>query len=677
MRNLEDTSAFIDALSGRQEHIADYLTDEVIARQPEDVISFLLQTSILEHLTAPLCEAVTGQASAQETLEYLVEGNLFIVPLDERQEWYRYHTLFADLLRKRLYTANREQVDEFHCRASHWYGENGFFSQAIDHALVGVDFERAAGMIERLAEDGLAHGQTVTLLRWLETLPAEIKDKTLLLWVYQGLALMMGGQPDQPVRAALERHSGSPEEEAIQGEIAVLRALQAVLEGNTAEAVSRAEFAMQKLPSDRSFFRSLAADCLGMAYTLQGNVVAAISAFEEVKELSTRAGNDMMVILALSNLAGLHSMRGQLRTSEAIYQRVIDMAEDRFGKHSSYTGKALLGLGELAREWNNLETALRYFYESITAFQQFSEIGLGVSYLSIARVKLSQRDWGSVQEYILKARHTARDSKSTHLDDLLTDLMEARYWIARGELGLAMEWANSRGLLDHSVEEMVARLGQNAAIGEIIHRQFMVLARLFLAREQPVEALRVIEPLLVNSVNYGHNRRVIEYLVLKALALQLLPDPVQSLEVIGEALRLGEAEGFQRVFLDEGKSMAQLLYRAVERGIYPLYAGKILSGLSALELISLAREVKGFPHEALVLPLSEREKEVLALIADGLSNGEIAGRLYISLSTVKGHIAHIFGKLGVKSRTQAVSLARDIGLIPDRPSSSKESADLK
>jgi len=221
-------------------------------------------------------------------------------------------------------------------------------------------------------------------------------------------------------------------------------------------------------------------------------------------------------------------------------------------------------------------------------------------------------------------------------------------------------------LLDRPVAEVIAGRGPSTAIDEFLHGRYLLLTRLFLALEQPDKALQTIEPLLSNALKAGHNRRGIEYLVLKALALQQQHHTAQAVDAIGEALTLGEAEGFQRTFLDEGKPMARLLYLAAERGLYPAYTGKLLAGFSPAEQSESRLSAKPGLDESLIESLSAREKEVLALLAAGLSNNEIAGRLYISLSTIKGHIANIFGKLGVKSRTQAVSRARDFGLLPDR-----------
>lgn len=666
MRNLTDVEAFIDTFSGAHEHIADYLADEVLAQQSEAVVTFLLQTSILDRLTAPLCEAVTGQTGAQAMLESLREANLFLVPLDQQQTWYRYHTLFADLLRKRLFTSHSDQLVTLHCRASRWYEENGFLSSAIDHALAGQDFERAAALIESIAESHLARGETVTLLRWVEALPLASKDAHPRLWVFHGLALMLSRKPDIPIRDILERLSGLSVPEAVQGEVAVLQSLHVILAGQAAEAVALAESALQHLPPDSLFFRSLAADSLGMAHTLRGDTAAAITAFTQVVELAMHANADMLTVLGLSSLAGLHYTQGQLRLAEAEYQHVIALADERLGKNSIYTGRALLGLGEMAREWNDLEAALRHFHDSVMALGQFSEIGLTISYLSIARVQLSQHAWDAAQDTIAQAHRHARESTASPFDDHLVDMMQARYWILHGDVDLALQWARSQGLLDRPVAEVIASRGPTAVVDEFLHGRYLLLARLFLALEQPDKALQTIEPLLSNALNAGCNRRGIEYLVLKALALQQQHHAAQAVDAIGEALALGEAEGFQRTFLDEGRSMAHLLYLAAEQGLYPAYTRKLLAGFAPAELSESGLSAKPSMDESLIEPLSAREKEVLALLAAGLSNNEIAGRLYVSLSTTKGHIANIFGKLGAKSRTQAVSRARDFGLLPDR-----------
>jgi LuxR family maltose regulon positive regulatory protein len=662
MRAAQDLPAFIDSFSGGHEFIAGYLADEVLALQPEAVKTFLLQTSILERLSAPLCAAVTGAANAPEILESLKEKNLFLVPLDREGTWYRYHALFADLLRNRLHQWMGDGVDELHLRASHWCQENGLSIPAIEHALAGKDVELAAKLIERAVEPVFVSGQLILLLRWLEALPPEVKDSHPLLWIYAGLAPIWRGKSPSLAKPPLAELSPIFAARGLMGEVDTLQALAAMAEGHPLEAARLAKSALDQLSQERAIFRCLAADTLGMTRILLSDSKGAAQAFEQLTEIAAQAGYLMFEIVAISHLAGLHLQQGQLHAAAFDYQRALDLADSKLGRFSPPTAHVMLGLGELALEWNDLDAALRYFNESINLFAKISEVGIPIAYLSIARVKAAQGDWEAGQELLDKARQSAQVSTITRMNIRLVDEVQARFWIARRELGLAEEWAHDKGLFEHPITEIIKTAGLNAAGSEFIQSDYIVLARLYLAQNKVDAALQVLDSLLNAAQALGFMRRVIHLLVLKALAFGQKKETGQAVEILGQALAEAEPEEYLQVFLEEGEPMARLLYRAMEQGYSPGYVKKILSAFSQQGLLANNPE-KQPPAEPLFEPLSERERQVLALIAAGLSNREICARLHISLSTVKGHTASIYGKLGVNSRTRAVSEATRLGLL--------------
>ena len=664
MRSSQDIPAFVEAFSGGYDYIADYLADEVLSQQPELIQSFLLQTSILDRLSAPLCAAVSGEPHALDIIETLREKNLFLIPLDHHKEWYRYHALFADLLRNRLKQARGELVNELHLRASRWYEENELLVPAIEHAFSGQAYEQAASLLEQALEPTFISGQIVTLLRWLDTLPDEVKNRHPLFWIYHGLALIWGGKaspaarsgPFMPVPDTLFTDSG------LVGEAHMLQALVNMSAGKPLEADQLAQSALQELPAQQALFRCLAADTLGMVNILQSDTAGAIGAFEQTVEIASQADYGMFEIVALSHLAGLRLQQGRLRAAEIGYRRALELAAIKLGKGAPVTGNALLGQGELAREWNDLDGALRCFTESAALFAQFSDFGLPIAHLSIARVKAARGDWSSAHESLETARRYAQASKATRLDDRLVDGLQAKFWIMQGELALAEQWAHERGLIEHPLSDVIQTSGRNAAGSEFVYNDYLTLARLYLAQNKVDAALQVLESLLDLAESMGYMRRVIQILVVKAAALQRKKVNEAAVAVLGRALALAEPEGFQRVFLDEGEDLVQLLYQAIAQGHSSVYVRKLLAAFSQTGQPAASDEAKT-SADRLLEPLSRRELEVLKLIAVGLSNGEIAVRLTISLSTVKGHTANIYGKLGVNNRTQAVSEAARLGIL--------------
>lgn len=660
MRDVKDRLIFLKNFSGDHEFIADYLTEEVLTRLPEPVRIFLLQTSILGRFNAELCEAVTLSPGAQKTLEYLVDSNLFIIPLDDTQKWYRYHSLFADLLQKRLYKEQSYSKFELHHRASLWYQDDGQMDLAITHAISSQDFELAAGLIEQIAEKYLMVGQATTLLGWLQALPYEMIFDRPILGSLKGFSLILCNKPIKEAMQLISAMDTAGSLKEFQGEVATLQALVMIMQGRSGDAIQLSTQALLHLPVERVFFRSLAVDSLGLAHTLAGDFEAARQSFEQVVEISMHSDNVMMTLMALTNQAGLLYMQGKLRAGIRICQQVLDLANQRIGRLTPVVGKTLLNLGEMVREQGDLDLAEKYLSDAARLMDDFTEIGLPVAYLSLAKLKMNHRDWKSAQQYLDQARHRALDTRSTQMDDKLVEVTQARLWIARGELEQASNWAQDCGFLDRSPFKIMEDLNSGSAIGQLQQVELMTLSRLFLGLGQPGQALELVHALYISNEAESIKRRQLECLVLKALAFHQMGETEKALDSLGEALQLGQPEGYQTVFVDEGGSMAKLLYLAVERNILPAYSGHLLAVIS--ENVSKYKE-EHEQKEGLIEPLSKRELEVVALIAEGLSNSEIAARLFISLSTVKGHTASIFGKLGVKNRTEAVARVRTIGLL--------------
>jgi len=667
LRGVQDVQRFVTAFSGAHDHVADYLTDEVLARQPQALRRFLLQTSILERLSGMLCAAVTGEPDAPELLESLREANLFLVPLDHQREWYRYHALFADLLSKRLAQASGYEVAELHRRASRWFQAHAFPAEAIAHALAAGDCAEAARLVAEVGEATLARGEAATALHWLEALPAQEKDRRPILWVLHALALALRGLSMQALVPRLQKLRAEERALDVQGELATLQSFAALLRGDSAQAICLAEQALEQLGPQRSFFVCLAQDSLGMARTLDGDTAGAIAAFEQAAETASRAGSVMMQMAALSNAAGLRYLRGGLRAAQQAYERIVALADEHLGKRSPMTGKAVLGLGELARERNDLDAALRYLTDAADLLAPLEEVGPAIARLSIARVKADQGQWEAAQAELDQARRLARASTSTALDDQLIETAQARFWMSQGALDRAGEWVKASGLLQRPLQALAAGAGSRAASSELAQSSYFALAQWFLLQGQAADAVELLGTLLQAAQAAGNLRRVIAILARRAVALHAAGDAAVALQELKRALELGEPEGFVRTFLDEGQPMAQLLYLAIERGHSPAYAGKLLAALSREPTATPQQPSRAEPTgPGVVEALSQRELEVLALLAEGLSNREISARLYIALSTVKGHTANIYGKLGVRSRTQALAAARRLGLLPPR-----------
>jgi LuxR family maltose regulon positive regulatory protein len=691
LQGKDDASSFVAAFTGSNRYILDYLLEEVLHREPEYVQAFLLQTSILDRLCGLLCDAVTriGESANQRTgepstrsladlltrsfadsqtvLEYLESSNLFIVPLDNERRWYRYHRLFADLLRQRLHQAYSSRVPALHRRASAWYEQNGLTAEAINHALAAEDFERAADLVEQNAEATLMRGEVATFLRWVDALPEELVRVRPSLCVSYAWMLLMHGRPLKVIESLLQdAYRGG---DLVAGRVTALHGLMAGFRGQMSRAAELSHRALEQLPEEDRFVRTFATWMLRMSQLVSGEGAVDIQALDDVLRMSQRAGNVMLSVMIICNRAELLMRQGRPHEAAAAYREAVELAADAQGRRLPIAGEALIGLGELSREWDDLDAATRYLTEGIQLTEQWTEVGPIEAYIALARVRWAQGNKDSAWEAIQKAQELAVKFDLTDLDDLSVAMIQARMWVAQGDLEPARRWAKERDLykyVDWSLQE--------EAGASYDHRmrkyELLVLARLLIAQGQLAEAQKLLESLVPIAEWRGRPGILIEIHALQALTLQALGDLDQALTALEHALSLAEPEGYVRIFADEGEPMAKLLREAARRGIAVEYVGKLLAAFGAEKRRSGGIGEQVAPPaplplrpSALLEPLSERELEVLRLLTTHLSSTEIAERLYISPNTVRYHIKNIYGKLGVHSRSDAVQRARELGLL--------------
>jgi LuxR family maltose regulon positive regulatory protein len=655
MQGRDDTASFIRAFTGSNRYIGDYLLEEVLQRQPDAVQTFLLRTSILERLSGALCEAVTGEGDGQATLERLERKNLFIVPLDDQRRWYRYHRLFADLLQQRLQQTQPDLVPALHRQASAWYEYNGWMPEAIDHALSAEDFERAADLIERTAQETMMRSEVATFLRWVEALPDELVRERPSLGIFHAWALLLQGRWQEAKQGRLQ-DLGMAADLTVE-RVAPLRAFVAVFQGRVPHAAELSRQALERLPDGDLFLRSIATWSLGLSKLADGDVSAGKQALEEVARMGQEMGNVVVAVMALCSLASLRKRQGQLQEAKEFYERALEFAMDDRGHRLPAASEPLMGLGEIWREWNGLEVATRYLTEGIEWTKEWAETSALDGYMTLARLRQAQGDRDGARRAIEEAQQLAVQFDATELDDLLVSLLQARLWVAQGDTEAAQRWVQEQGLDKDSSGAQFR--GGFFAVVRLRKYTDLVLARLWIAQQRPAEALALLEPLLPSMEQQARIDLLVEILILKALAHQALGDGEQAQDALARALSLAEAGGYVRIFLDEGPPMASLLYEAAARGTAPQYVGKLLAAFP-VEEPEAARQAAG----EMVEPLTARELEVLQLVAEGLSNQEIAAQLFLSLTTVKWHTHNIYGKLAVKNRTQAVAKARALGLLP-------------
>jgi LuxR family transcriptional regulator, maltose regulon positive regulatory protein len=656
LRGRADSEAFIQAFSGSHRYVIDYLVDEVLRHQTPELRHFLIRTSILERLCGPLCDALVsdgtpapGPSPSALTLQLLERANLFLVPLDDRREWYRYHHLFADSLRSQLDTA---QSAALHRRAALWFESGELPLEAVQHARATGDLDFTADMIERAVQlpSTWSSGQLSTLVQWLDALPDAVLSARPALSLHASRALFLTGRVAESERL-LDRARAAIQDRDDDDAILhlaladVYRGSIAALRGQVGDGIARLQQALARLPEPALHTRARALDMLGLAYRLSGEAAQAEQYYLQASALGAQAGVAFMAINACCEAAEMQALQGRLDEAERTCRAALSLSDVPIPPH----GLAWAILGEIARERNDLATAEQHLQQGLALAQTgglTDDIQTILSFVVRLRQNLGDLDGAR------RAQVQVTQMVQAYQVACMTDraaAQEARLELAQGHLDAAARWAGSF-------------LGNANASPSEISREYeqLTLARVQLASGQTQSALKVLTQALPVARAAGRRRSVIETLLLQAQALHEQSRPAEAVEALSEAVTLAAPERWLRLFLDEGTSLVPLLVHT--RALAPQFVDEVL-GLLPVSAVAEPPSAAALPVAPSGEALSAREVEILTLLAEGLTNREIGQALYIGVGTVKWYLTHLYDKLDVGNRTQAVACARDLGII--------------
>lgn len=668
LQNKKDVSGYIRSFSGSNRYIMDYLAEEVLNQQPSNIRQFLLETSILDRLCASLCIAVTDRKDSQDILDQMERANLFISTLDDKRSWYRYHQLFATILRNQLVKSSPERMNLLHHRASVWYEQNGLTEDAVEHALLGNNAARAADLLEIIAPSIIGQGQALRLLGYRTRVPQSLIASHPWLCISFAWAALLSHQWDllstllSQANAALsvspDRLSSTSQQNLrhIQGHLLSIQGYLAQAQGDIVRSIRLSEQANQYLPADDLMTLSANSINIAIDYLLLGEMTKAVPYFEEANKSSTASGNSAVRLSSQAYIAEIELQRSHFEHAVRICSETIELGT-RLGGDSPlpYAAIAFILLGQLQYERDDLENAARNLTEGIRlAEDNFNWTFLLKGCLTMAKLVQAQGNSQAAIQFLQRAEEAASKAPQAR-ESRQVPAWKALLALRRGDVAAALDWAR----------QQEDSLPLSNLPGYLQEFDCLTLVRVKLAKGEYTALAEYLVGLIRRAENQGRSAAVIEMLILKALSLEGQRDIAEAVETLDYALSLAEPAGYVRTFVDEGDSLSTSLRKLVGDGRHIEYASRLLNlVIPASQDQSGQSRYRGI-DSGVIEALSEREVEILKLIALGKSNRAIASELYLAVGTVKRHVYNIFGKLGVDSRTQAVARARELRLLND------------
>ena len=674
LHNHDDPAGFITAFSGSHRYVVEYLLEEVLSRQSEAIQDFLLQTSLLERLSAPLCDAVRAQDGSQALLDFLEQANLFLIPLDDERQWYRYHHLFAEALQQRLQQTAPTLLPELHRRASRWYEQQGLYAAAVSHALAAPALEEAARLIEQRIWTFVSGNQMRVLYEWLQRLPEALVLAHPSLGVIHALVLLCTNHWQEasarllvvereldPGEGALDGHG-----QVLLGQVTACWSLLARLSGDLERCVALSQRALDLLPETEAMpltrlLRVGAIFDAAHVYLLSGEVSPASERLlVELVAYARTSEYRLLTLRGLTLLARLQGLQGRLKQAAATYEEVVQVILGPQGLHGLIDSPAYyFGLGDLLREWNELEVAEHHLAQGMALLKGTHLIDADEVWLGYATLVQLQQAQGRYDQALATLDTFMQLAQQRHFAPVLLAqgaALQAHLEFARGNLQAALRWAESWSLPAEATPSYPRE------------REYLTLARFRIAEKQSIPTasnlqavLFLLERLQAQAEDSLRTRSVLEILLLRAQVLELQGNRTAALAALARALALAEPQGYMRLFLDEGPLMVALLHEAQRHALAPRYIAQLLEAAGEQGVTEI--HLHAPTANALVEPLTAREREVLQLLLEGVSNREIARQLVLSVNTVKKHVLNLYGKLGVHSRAQAIAKALTLHLL--------------